>query len=490
MALVKAVQDVEKRVDAKLAKRLPTKAQKRKLAGVTENNFMTIYRKFSGRAADARVPQMWNRTHGTLVLTPDGNPDPYIDPVSHRPYYHMDWSEYVYPSFQYHQLIGETDTLTGKALPNIDYWSGYAKVGGYASTQLQTSGNDPYVDGLHHLLPVQQIGGLEGDNNYEEKFMDPHKDRIAYYGYREKKIDLLPIIFHRKQLEGLLETDYNDNTTAQQWGQVIPSRLTDSVRINQLWLKFDFDTKFAGDEGTRNNVFTADTQHNREIRDTTLTNDWNGYRKDIEYNNRISNMYAKVRVIIGKRTGEIGKTAAERVSLNHVLKADNSENYSVGHSNEEVLLDLFTRGPIKRQAQSGIAHSNSELDEYAGIKIIKDEIIKLGKGHSTKHFNLFKGHQLKYMLSDNNENQINDIYTTEFDAATGNPPTEQALYDRFCHIDIKDAQMDSTDMEIESVKADKLCIPLKNDMFMYVLTLTRGASVRWRISSKLTYSSV
>jgi hypothetical protein len=220
-----------------------------------------------------------------------------------------------------------------------------------------------------------------------------------------------------------------------------------------------------------------------------LSTDWNGYRKDVEYNNRISNMYAKVRVIIGKRTGDLGKNAAERVSINHVLKADKSDNYKNGHSNEELLLDLFTRGPIRRTSQSGIAHNNSDLDEYAGVQILKDEIIKLGRGHSTKHFNLFRGHQLKYMLTDNNENLIKDIYATEFaDDATGHTPSE--LYDRFGHVDIKDSQLNSTDMESDFVKSDKLCIPLKNDMFMYVITLTRGAAVRWRLSSKMTFSSV
>lgn len=491
-ALVAATQRMEKMMEKKLAKRLPTKAQKRSLAGITENNFRTIYRKFSGRSAEGTL---WNRGHGQLVLTvgttnnvvSSGDAlDPYEDPVSHRPYYHMDWSDYVHPNYQYTRLIGETDTVTTTSLPNYQaYWSGYAKVGGYSYNRLQTTGSEPAIQNS------DQIGGLEGDHSYEEKFLDPHVDRVAYYGYKEKKVDLLPLMFHRKQLEGVLEeSSLNDSSgIAQTWAQIAPCRLTDKIRINNLWLKFDFDTKFAGDEGTRNNVFTVDTQHLRELGDTGLSSDWNGYRKDVEYNNRITNMYAKVRIIVGKRIGELGESADKRVSLNHVLKADHISNYQHGHSHEELLGDLFSRGTIKRTNQAGINHTNAETDEYEDIRIIKDEIVTLGRGHSTKHYNLFKGHVLPYMATDNNENQIKDIYMSEMDQQIGAITLSQ-LYNRFGHVDIKDSQLNSTDMTNITNQADKLCIPLKNDMFMYVITMTRGASVRWRISSKLTYSSV
>jgi hypothetical protein len=111
------------------------------------------------------------------------------------------------------------------------------------------------------------------------------------------------------------------------------------------------------------------------------------------------------------------------------------------------------------------------------------------KGHSVKHYNVFKGLTIPYMTTSHDTNVVKDIYMTEYDQQVG-AITKQQLYERFGHVDIKDSQLNTLGDENLRSQADKLCIPIGNDMFMYVITLTRAASVHWRISTKMTYSSV
>lgn len=486
------------KLEKKVKGRLPTKGEKRKLAGVAENNFEELYRKFSGRAPfpppDADGGHLWQGNHGSLVL--DDTDAPYIDPISHKPYYHMNtWWDYVYPHSTFGQLMGDEDTYEpNRVFPNTLQNTPYVGIGSKWSPH---DSNRMQVLQDYHPQTSTDGPGLEGDSATVETWLDPFKDRVCYYGYNEKKIDILPRIYHFKQLQtarrvtppeevdDVLAMDLQEDPYVegqgdlQKWAGCLPSRLTDKVKINNFWLKFDFDTKFAGDEGTRTNVFVTDVTALDQVAEANQG--YNNFRTHVEYDNRIANSYAKVRIIIGTRK-KFGRVAQDRVSLNHILKSPHTADMQHGFTNEEVLNDLFNRQNLRRGSMQGVTHQNIEADEYADIKIEKDEIVTLGKGHSTKHFNLFKNHVIPYINTDDDKNQVPDHYTML------NPnvvDTKQELYDNFGQVALHDI-----DVTNQLPGPQRFYVPLENDMFMYVITLTRGAAVRWRLSSKLTYVSI
>lgn len=228
------------------------------------------------------------------------------------------------------------------------------------------------------------------------------------------------------------------------------------------------------------NSWPGNTTPHQDPNDVVDVQDKIGKRVLVTMNNRVPNMFAKIRVIIGKRK-VFGKRQDERVALHNVLKTDDNRMYARGVSDEEYLSDLFARQNVRDKKKTfGTTHRNIDEDEYADIQIVKDEVITLGRGHSVKTFNVFKNMVLTYPSTEQNNGLIVDPID---EIPQGLPGPGQANFLKYGYQDL------THDAIASDLDRDKLLIPLENDMFMYVLNFTKGASVRWRLSTKLSYHS-
>lgn len=470
---------------------------KKKLATLPGVVTRHLYRKYCTMATDAST--LWNGNEGQLVIDPQGSQgEPFIDRISHAPFYHFEWINMVQPGdfsrfVEVKALTNNPEGIDSEAYTAQSFYNPLAGMG------VADRGIPPGASGGI----TEDLQGLPDMFHYD-KGMDPHQDLARHFGYNEKKIDILPKIFHEKQLEGVIDQSHDHIGTIDryidEWARICPSRTTDQVKIKNFYIKFDFDTKFYGDEGERVNYIRArsTTNDNEYLTRTQATNyvlsgtntqdshdvvyvgDKAGKRTLVTMNNRVPNMFAKVRVIIGKRK-VFGKTPDERVCLHNVLKTDDPKMYARGISDEEYLSDLFARQNVRDKKKTfGTTHRNIDEDEYADITIVKDEVITLGRGHSVKTFNLFKNLVLTYPSTEQNNGLIVDPID---EIPQGVIPPGQGNFNLFGYQNFQNAEITS------DADVDKLKIPLENDMFMYVLNFTKGASVRWRITTKMSYHS-
>ena len=513
----RALQILAEKAAAKMIKQKGLSVvNKKKLATLPGVVTKHLYRKYCTMGTDPST--LWLGNEGQLVIDPTGSQgEPFIDKISHAPFYHFEWINFVSPG-NFSRFV-EVKALTND--PNGIDSEAYSP---------QTFPNTLAGMGVSNRgIPPGASGGateaLEGlpDMFYYDNGMDPHQDLARHFGYNEKKIDILPKIFHDKQLEGVIDKSHDELTTIDkyidEWARICPSRSTDQIKIKNFYIKFDFDTKFYGDEGTRENVIVAgdntysdldaitrrqffppgvstvaDTRVTSSLINGTGTITGGGQAPDdivdtkpkmgkrvlVTMNNRVPNMFAKVRVIIGKRK-VFGKTPDERVCLHNVLKTDHPSMYARGISDEEYLSDLFSRQNIRDKKKTyGTTHRNIDEDEYADITIVKDEVITLGRGHSVKTFNVFKNTVLTYPSTEQNNGLIVDPID---EIPQGIPGPGQGNFNLFGYQNFQNAEITS-DHDV-----DKLKIPLENDMFMYVLNFTKGASVRWRLTTKMSYHS-
>ena len=502
----RALQILAEKAAAKMIKQKALSVvNKKKLATLPGVVTKHLYRKFCTMADQQST--LWKGLDGQLMIDPaavaDKAGEVYIDKISHAPFYHKQWLCQTQPGeferFINHAVNGET--IETFMFPN------------------ELAGLSTYDRGVPPGITTntKDLGTAIGaDNWYFDTGMDPHRDIARHFGYREAVVDILPRIYHEGQLQGVIDKNHeylnpsppqtptgNWDRQIDEWARCLPSRSTDQVKIKNFYIKFDFDTKFYGDEGERTNYIRA-----RDVKDdpnVVLRNvvanapsltyeqqiepvhvgDKPGKRSVVSLNNRIPNMFAKVRVIIGKRK-VFGKTAIERVSLHNLLKTDDDRMYERGVSDEEYLSDLFSRQNLRDKKKTyGVTHRTIDEDEYSDITIVKDEVITLGRGHSVKTFNVFKNHILTYPSTEQNNGLLVDpIEEVDSNAefVVNNTPTTTNFdifgYQKF---DINDISSDDPRV--------KLTIPLENDMFMYVLNFTHGAAVNWRLTTKLSYHS-
>lgn len=471
---------------------------KKKLATLPGVVTKHLYRKYCTMQPNNAT--LWLGNEGQLVIDPSGSQgEPYIDKISHAPFYHFDWINMVQPG-NFSRFVEVKATTNGPEGIDSEAYSSQNFVNPLAGMGVADRGIPPGADGGS----TEALQGLP-DMFHFDAGMDPHQDLVRHLGYNEKKIEILPKIFHEKQLEGVIDKSHDDLSTIDkyidEWARILPQRSTDQVKIKNFYVKFDFDTKFYGDEGERTNyirarsnkandadvMYRADFQQpayaNTETQkagDIVAIDDKPGKRSMVSMNNRVPNMFAKVRIIIGKRK-VFGKTQDERVALHNVLKTDASNMYERGVSDEEYLSDLFSRQNLRdRKKTPGTTHRTMDEDEYSDIQIVKDEVVTLGRGHSVKVFNVFKNLVLTYPSTEANNGLIIDPID---EIPQGIPGPGQANFAKFGYQYIHPDEIKS------DADKDKLCIPLENDLFMYVMNFTKGAAVRWRLTTKLSYHS-
>lgn len=481
---------------------------KKKLATIPGVVTQHLYRKYCTMNPDAAT--LWNSADGQLVIDVNVPGKPYEDRISHKPFYHFEGYKGECLPGQFKRYIHIAAVDNDPAAVDIE---------DKATKQFMNPLAGKGVNILS-IEPDQQPPGTSGSGAQDliaakdmfvyDNGMDPHQNIVRHFGYNEFKVDILPKVFHEDQLKYVIQQDntkklvggvMTDRTATDplryqdEWARCLPSRSTDSIKIKNFYIKFDFDTKFYGDEGTRENVIQAIGTDYMDYNDqryygnlvsgtgnsgagNVIRNPRVGARTQVTLNNRVPNMYAKVRIIIGQRK-TFGKTASERVCLHNVLKTDNDKMYERHVSDEEYLSDLFSRQNIRRRTQNGITHRTMDEDEYDDIKILKDEVVTLGRGHSVKTINCMKNLVMNYPETEDKTNFIEGINL----AGDSNANQATLNFTKLGHVEFTEAQINSDLLE------DKLTIPLEGDMFMYVLNFTKGAAVRWRLTTKLSYHS-
>lgn len=205
----RALQILAEKAAAKMIKQKGLSVVNRKklatLPGVVTKH---LYRKYCTMGLD--VSTLWLGNEGQLVIDPNGpQGEPYIDKISHAPFYHFNWINMVQP--------GDFERFVEiKALTNDP-----AGVDQEAYTT-QTFPNPLAGMGVANRgIPPGASGGttedLEGapDMFHFDTGMDPHQDLVRHFGYNEKKIEILPKIYHEKQLEGVIDKSHDDILTIE-----------------------------------------------------------------------------------------------------------------------------------------------------------------------------------------------------------------------------------------------------------------------------------
>ena len=495
----------EKAAAKMIKKKALSVVNKKKLAQLPGVVTRHLYRKYCTMTPNSNT--LWMGANGQLMIDPDSTPGkPYIDKISHAPFYHFEgYKNFVEPGV-FKRFVAITLGGNEPSAQDLEQLTDYSSnwTNPLAGTGVVSLGIPPHPPtGSSSENGVSQLT-TNADMFVYDQGMDPHQNLHRHFGYNENRIEILPKIYHEKQLEEVIEKNRDGYATIDkyidEWARCLPSRSTDQVKIKNFYIKFDFDTKFYGDEGERTNyiralhygaqqvIYRANTPAlptsttSQQDYDVVQLQDKQGQRGIVSMNNRVPNMFAKVRVIIGKRK-VFGKNAGERVALHNVLKTDDNRMYQRGISDEEYLSDLFSRQNIRaRKKTYGVTHRTMDEDEYDDITIVKDEVITLGRGHSVKTFNVFKNQVLTYPSTEQNNGMIIDPIP-ETVSSSSLVTVGQANFDKFGYQNITEQELGS------DADVDKLKIPLENDMFMYVLNYTKGAAVKWRLSTKMSYHS-
>lgn len=470
---------------------------KKKLATIPGIVTRHLYRRYCTINPDSST--LWLGNNGQLVIDTQGaQGEPYVDKISHAPFYHFEnWKNFVKPG-DFSRFVELKALSNDPSSIDIETYQSKTHFNPLAGMGVAQRGIPPGASGG----TTESLQGSP-DMFHFDNGMDPHQNLVQHFGYNENKIEILPKIFHEDQLKKVIDSNNEDfnmgdpSRYADEWARCLPSRSTDSVKIKNFYIKFDFDTKFYGDEGERTNYiraldkysdsglllrgdFRSNSTSTQSAEDILDIYDKQGKRTVVSMNNRVPNMFAKIRVIIGKRK-VFGKNQGERVALHNVLKTDDERVYNRFMSDEERLSDLFSRQNIRsRKKTYGTTHRTMDEDEYDDITIVKDEVITLGRGHTVKTFNVFKNQVLTYPSTEQN----NGLIVDPIERVVGIPALGQPTnFDKYGYQSITDAEIASDKDE------DKLKIPLENDMFMYVLNFTKGAAIRWRLTTKMSYHS-